>query len=147
MNTDYFTRAVKQPDDYLAQRILADSPHGEASYLKAAKFLPPIADYVVIGDTHAPIKAVVAMDGKIKRSDGGDGPDPTTTTSDNAGDSYPRPAEPNVAPSVTAGGCKYSPEKKHVSVHVCAADKCKSHPTLAEAKAACDTDSTCGGRK
>ena len=39
-------------------------------FLKAAKFLPPIADYVVIGDVNAPVKAVVTMDGKIKRSDG-----------------------------------------------------------------------------
>ena len=40
---DYFKRATSDLDDFLGQRIKADSPHGEASFLKAAKFLPPIA--------------------------------------------------------------------------------------------------------
>ena len=98
-----FRLAASDPQDYIGQRIINDSEHGEASFLKAAKFLPPIADCaypslillfclarglpltsscnwlqcaafvdVVIGDTHAPVKAVVTMDGTIKRSDGGD---------------------------------------------------------------------------
>ena len=69
---DYFQRAASDPKDYIGQRIITDSEHGEASFLTAAKFLPPIADFVVIGDTGAPVKAVVAMDGTVKRSDGGD---------------------------------------------------------------------------
>ena len=40
---DYFQKAAADLDDYLGQRIVGDSEHGEASFLKAAKFLPPIA--------------------------------------------------------------------------------------------------------
>ena len=72
LEPDYFTKASNVANDYIGQRILNDSKYREASFLTAAKFLPPTADYVVIGDTHAPVKAVVTMDGKIKRSDGGD---------------------------------------------------------------------------
>eukprot|EP01043_Picozoa_sp_COSAG02_P027814 COSAG02_NODE_1656_length_11472_cov_4.522729_4_plen_788_part_00 len=67
-----FKLAASDPKDYIGQRIINESEHGEASFLKAAKFLPPIADYVVTGDVNAPVKAVVTMDGTIKRSDGGD---------------------------------------------------------------------------
>ena len=71
-NPTYFTKAANEPDDYLGQRILRDATHREASFLTAAKFLPPIADYVVLGDVGAPVKAVLAMDGKLLRSDGAD---------------------------------------------------------------------------
>lgn len=66
----YFQKAANDPSDFLGGRIVADSQDGEASYLTAAKFLPPIKDYVVIGDINTPVKAVVTMNGKIKRSDG-----------------------------------------------------------------------------
>jgi hypothetical protein len=66
----YFTRAASDPLDYIGTRIVNESDYREASFLTAAKFLPPIADYVVIGDTRAPMKAVVTMNGKIKRADG-----------------------------------------------------------------------------
>ena len=166
----YFTRAVTDPDDYIAKRIMSESAHGEASYLKAAKFLPPIVDYVVIGDTMAPVPAVVTMDGKLQRADGGD----QSFDGGNPGTPQPPPPPPQpAAPAAAApeaiaaggggqqqqlpgavsttgssqdqSGCQYSAESKHVSVHVCAADNCKNHPTLAEAKQACDTDPTCGG--
>ena len=46
---EFFSRAVGEPDDYIGRRIVAESGHGEASYLKAAKFLqvfcaPPAPD-------------------------------------------------------------------------------------------------------
>lgn len=119
---------------HLGQRIMADSPHGEASYLTAAKFLPPIADYIVIGDVQSPVKGVVTMDGKIKRSEGGDAEPPSRSMA------Y-KGAEHRTA----ASACHFSAETKHVSVHDCAADDCKNHATLAEAQAACAADSTCGG--
>lgn len=141
-STAYFTRAVTDPDDYIAKRIVAESAHGEASYLKAGKFLPPIVDYAVIGDPEAPVVAVVTMDGKLKRSDGGDQSFP-------AGDPGTPRAQPppslSLASSSTIGGCEYTAESKHSSVHVCAADNCRNHATLAEAKQACDVDPTCGG--
>lgn len=34
-----FKLAASDPKDYIGQRIIADSEHGEASFLKAAKFL------------------------------------------------------------------------------------------------------------
>ena len=137
-STAYFTRAVTDPDDYIAKRIMSESAHGEASYLKAAKFLPPIVDYVVIGDTLAPVPAVVTMDGKLQRADGSD------QSFDGGNPGTPQP--PPLTPLAAAGGqCQYTAESKHVSVHVCAADNCKNHPTLAEAKQACDADPTCGG--
>jgi hypothetical protein len=73
----YFQKATTTPNDWIGQRIIEDSPYGEASYLTAAKFLPPIADYIVVGDVHAPVKGVVTMDGKIKRSDGHDAEPPS----------------------------------------------------------------------
>lgn len=39
-----FKLAASDPQDYIGQRIINDSEHGEASFLTAAKFLPPIAD-------------------------------------------------------------------------------------------------------
>ena len=50
--------------------VRADSPDREASYLTAAKFLPPVLDYMVLGDVRAPVKAQMSMDGKLMRSDG-----------------------------------------------------------------------------
>ena len=123
---DYFRKAANFPSDYLGQRIMADSPYGEASYLTAAKFLPPIADYTVIGDVRAPVKAVVTMNGKIKRSDGSNLEPVTEETSRNR-----RHAE---GKADDTRGCIYSAETKHVSVHYCAADRCKNHKTLAEAQ-------------
>ena len=89
LQPDYFSRAASDPDDYLGQRILNASEHREASFLSAAKFLPPLADYTVLGDVRAPVKAVATMEGKLKRSDGADeeplrmaGAPPSCNTSD-----------------------------------------------------------------
>jgi hypothetical protein len=69
---DYFRKAAVDPHDYLGTRMRLDSPFGEPDFLTAAKYLPPISDYVVTGDVRAPVKAIVTMDGKIKRTDGAD---------------------------------------------------------------------------
>jgi hypothetical protein len=74
---NYFKKAATDPNDYIGTRIVQDSAFGEADFLTAAKYLPPIADYVVTGDVRAPVKAVVTMDGKIKRSDGDNGEPPS----------------------------------------------------------------------
>lgn len=47
----YFTKAATDPNDYIGTRIVQDPAFGEAGSLTAAKYLPPIADYVVTGDT------------------------------------------------------------------------------------------------
>ena len=124
---DYFHKAASFPMDYIGQRIMADSPHREASYLKAAKFLPPIADYTLIGDVRAPVKAVVTMNGKIKRSDG--------SNLEPVNEEISRTPHGHAETDTDdTPGCIYSAETKHVSVHDCAADGCKNHKTLAEAQ-------------
>jgi hypothetical protein len=40
-------------------------------YVTAAKYLPPIVDYTVLGDVRAPVIVQMSMDGKLRRADGG----------------------------------------------------------------------------
>lgn len=39
--------------------------------MTAAKYLPPVVDYTILGDVGAPVKIQMAMDGKLRRTDGG----------------------------------------------------------------------------
>lgn len=102
-------------------------------------------------------KGVVTMDGKIKRSDGGDSEPPSRTSASSIAtrslrgkkSSYSnRGGSGDAARAGAAGaasGCQYSNETKHVSVHDCTTDGCKTYATLAEAMAACTANPTCGG--
>ena len=64
---DYFERAT-EPDDWLAQRAMADSPDGESWYLESWKYLAPSRDYGLLGAPEAGMKWIMNHDGRIKRA-------------------------------------------------------------------------------
>jgi hypothetical protein len=65
----YYARVSRNATDAIAARVLAEAPDGEASFLGAAKFLPPQRDYAVIGGIWSYDKYSVAPDGRIKAAD------------------------------------------------------------------------------
>lgn len=67
--SDYYARVSANASDVIADRIIAESVDGEASFLGAAKFLPPQRDYAIIGGIDSYDKYSVAPDGRIKAAD------------------------------------------------------------------------------
>jgi hypothetical protein len=69
LDAGYYARVASQPDDWLAGRVTGDVPDGEATFLAAAKYLPPQRDYASIGGMAPYQKWSVSPDGRIKSAD------------------------------------------------------------------------------
>ena len=65
----YYQTVYNNATDYLAARIAADTPDGEATFLAAIKYLPPQRDYASIGAIEPYAKFSVSPDGRIKTAD------------------------------------------------------------------------------
>ncbi len=64
----YYSAVYDDPTDYIGQAVMAETD-GEATYLSAAKYLPPQRDYASIGAVDPYNKFSVSPDGRLKIAD------------------------------------------------------------------------------